>query len=188
METIDSYISRLELAERGLSSEDKSELIKEVISVFSDQIPGIRKGLDRSRQRITAISSSYSPPPRTYDDIGDIRKLIGKLKVQRESMSKLNEDTQNRNTILITQTANPYMMQNQSTSLSVSISEVLDAVREDDYSEDDAKEIKALLLEAECNRGNESKLKEIGKKIADFAFDKAVSSLPSLLSFLASLF
>lgn len=188
MSIIDSYIDRLEQAENGSSEEDKSELVKEVVSVFSDRIPTIKSGLDRYKARVVAIGPNCRPSPLTCDDDGDIRKLIGKLKMYRESQCSQRADEGNRGNVYVTQNANPYMSQSQSAALAVSISQVLDAVETDDFSEEEQQELKAMLLDAECNKGNEPKLREIGKKIADFAFDKAVSSLPNLLAFVANLF
>lgn len=186
--TIDSYIDRLEDAENGLGQEEVPALIKEVVSVFAGQIPDIKKGLDRYKARAVAIGSNYSPSHRTYDDVGDIRKLIGKLKLHRDSCCQTKEGDKSSGGIYMVQNANPSVSQNQNTTISVSVSQVLDAVKADDFSEDELKEIKSLILDAECNRENKSKLREIGKKIADFAFEKAVASLPILLSFVANLF
>lgn len=88
----------------------------------------------------------------------------------------------------VTQNANPQISQTQNLTMNISVSQVLEAMEADDLSEEDIRDIKALLLDAEISKGDESKLKAIGKKIADFAFDKATSSLPALLSFVTGLF
>lgn len=89
--------------------------------------------------------------------------------------------------VSVTQNANPKISQSQTTNVNVAIQDVVRAVDADDLSDEERKEIKALLLDAEANKDDKGKLQKIGKQIADWGFDKGVESLPKLLSFLAGL-
>lgn len=184
MTMIDEYIENLEKADVGSRDTSIASIVKETVSVFSGCIPEIKKGLDAYRGRVGTIGTVFY-----YDNKGDVKKLIGKLRLYQESHSaERTENAEASNSVTVIQNASPQISQTQSVAVSISIAQAIEAVEHDDLKEDDLKEIKALLLDAQMSKGDESKLKAVGKKIADFAFDKAVSSLPALLSFVAGLF
>lgn len=79
MSQIDSYIKRCEGVLDGSSGESPGTLVEEIVSVFAGRDEKIRHGLDRYRGRISVGDSV----PR-YDDLGDVRKLLGKLQLLRE--------------------------------------------------------------------------------------------------------
>ena len=89
--------------------------------------------------------------------------------------------------VSVTQNANPSISQSQTTNVNVAIQDVVRAIDTDDLSDEQRKEIKALLLDADANKDDKGKLRKIGKQIADWGFEKGVESLPKLLSFLAGL-
>lgn len=198
MNIIDEYINKLEDSLNNDSYEAQGLLVKEVVATFSECIPTIKTGLDRYKGRIAILggSSSYTPPK--YDNAGDIRKLMGKLRVYQESNQTLpreqNEQKEvekkhdEERSITIIQNANPNVMQTQNVTMSVSFSQVISAIDLDGLNDDDVMKIKTLLTDAEANRGNESKLRQIGREVADFAFEKAKASLPIILGYLSSLF
>ena len=84
--------------------------------------------------------------------------------------------------------ANPTVSQVQNVTVGVTISQVMEKVAQDGLSAEEVSEIRALLEEADKCRGDESRLRKVGKKIAYFALDKATSSLPALLTYVAGLF
>ncbi|MEE0706955.1 MAG: hypothetical protein UCH28_11330 [Adlercreutzia sp.] len=79
----EQYLARMEGALDGSNDEDKGLLVKEVVSVFADSLPNIKQGLDRYRARIGTIGTSF-----TYDDTGDLKKLVGKIRQQREDRQR----------------------------------------------------------------------------------------------------
>lgn len=79
MSMTDEYIARILATMENGSQNEKHALVEETASVFHDAIPGIRHGLDRFRQRASFPGSSL-----TYDDEGDLRKLLGKLELRQE--------------------------------------------------------------------------------------------------------
>lgn len=187
MSVAGEYIERLESALESGSYDEQKALVEETVATFSERIPTIKKELDRYKGRVAVLGpySSYTPP--VYDYKGDIRKLVGKLRLYQESSSAGDErkDDMVRN---INVYANPTMSQVQNVTMGVTVSQVMEKVAQDGLSAEEVSEIRALLEEADKNRGDESRLRKVGKKIVDFAFDKAVSSLPMLLSYVAGLF
>lgn len=187
MSVASEYVERLESALESGSYDEQKSLVEETVATFSERIPTIKKGLDRYKGRVAVLGpySSYTPP--VYNCKGDIRKLVGKLRLYQESSSAGDErkDDMVRD---INVYANPTMSQVQNVTMGVTISQVMEKVAQDGLSAEEISEIRALLEEADKCRGNESKLRKVGKKIVDFAFDKAVSSLPMLLTYVAGLF
>lgn len=187
MSVADDYIEKLgSLLDNG-SYEEQKALVEETVAAFSGCIPTIKKGLDRYKGRAVALGpcSSYTPP--VYDCAGDIRKLIAKIRIHQES-SAVCEERKDNMVRDINVYASPTMSQVQNATVGVTISQAMERVAQDDLSDEDIREIRAFLEEADRCRGDESKLRKVGRKIADFAFDKAVSSLPTLLTYVAGLF
>lgn len=94
------YISKIESLSTNASEDDKAALVKDAVSVFSDAIPGIKKGLDRYKSRAIGVGTVVR-----YDNSGDLRKLLDKLRLRCEdeareatanpvlgATAKLNED------------------------------------------------------------------------------------------------
>lgn len=79
MSKTDEWIARIEEALKNGGQSEKHALVEEAASVFHDVIPGIRHGLDRFGQR-----ASIPGRPMSYDDDGDLRKLLGKLELRQE--------------------------------------------------------------------------------------------------------
>lgn len=187
MSVADEYIERLESALESGSYDEQKALVEETVAAFSECIPTIKKELDRYKGRVAVLGpySSYTPP--VYDCEGDIRKLVGKIRMYQESSLTSDEgrDDAVRN---INVYANPTMSQVQNVTMGVTISQVMEKVAQDGLGAEDVREVRTLLEEADKCRGDESKLRKVGRKIVDFAFDKAVSSLPTLLTYVAGLF
>lgn len=79
MSQISSYIKRCEGVLDGSSREKPGALVKEIVSVFAGRDEKIKHGLDRYRGRISVGDSAPS-----FDDLGDIKKLLGKLRLLKE--------------------------------------------------------------------------------------------------------
>ena len=87
MSQSEEYIKRMQDALAGISTEDKGVLVREVVAIFADSLPNIKNGLDRYRGRVATIGSTV-----TYDNEGDLRKLIGKLRQQEEDRQRELDD------------------------------------------------------------------------------------------------
>lgn len=79
MSQVSSYIKRCEEVIDGSSREDPGSLVKEIVSVFAGKDDKIRHGLDRYRGRVSVPGGTTN-----YDNLGDIKKLLGKLKLISE--------------------------------------------------------------------------------------------------------
>lgn len=80
MSLVDNYISQIDNTIDASDDHAISNLVKEIVSVFSGSDPHIKTGLDRYR------GGSISPGmTNTCDDIGDLKKLRGKLLVLKEN-------------------------------------------------------------------------------------------------------
>ncbi|MDJ1129826.1 hypothetical protein QJ043_07025 [Olsenella sp. YH-ols2217] len=92
--------------------------------------------------------------------------------------------------VRVTQNTSPRLVQNQTTTVTVGIQEVTRALDADGLTEEEQAKVKAMLVDAQAAKadGDQSRLRKVGKGIADWAFDKGVASLPTLLGYLASLF
>lgn len=80
MSMIKEYIDKAERALESDADEDERELVvKDIVSVFGSRIPSIKDGLDRYRARASFVGERIY-----YDNAGDLRKLLSKLKLLQE--------------------------------------------------------------------------------------------------------
>lgn len=77
------YISKIESLPTSASEDDKATLVKDTVSVFSERIPGIEKGLDCYKARAIGVNTVVR-----YDNDGDLRKLLDKLWLRREDEAR----------------------------------------------------------------------------------------------------
>ena len=82
MTVVDEHIKALEDALFLNDSTELKRAVENTIGVFSGNIDGLIKGLDRGRVKAIPISGSVQ-----YDDVGDAQKLIGKLKLYKETFA-----------------------------------------------------------------------------------------------------
>lgn len=87
MSQSEEYIKRMKNALEGISAEDKGELVKETVAVFADSLPNIKHGLDRYRARAISPGGIIN-----YDNDGDLKKLIGKIRQQEEDHQREIDD------------------------------------------------------------------------------------------------
>lgn len=88
MAYIDDFIAELEAALKSGDHEQLGSLVKDAVSMFSEDIPTIKVGLDRYKGRISAIGSQ----PIELDNKGDARKILGKLKQLKDSRQSINDE------------------------------------------------------------------------------------------------
>ena len=62
------------------------ELVETLVSEWLEYIPSIKKGLDRSKSRVVSIET-----PIRYDNVGDLKKIRGKLMAYKESQPIKNQ-------------------------------------------------------------------------------------------------
>lgn len=90
MSQVSSYIARCEEVIDGSSRENPGSLVEEIVSVFAGRDDKIRHGLDRYRSRVSVGDGGAN-----YDNLGDIRKLLGKLRLisEEEQAALLKSDS-----------------------------------------------------------------------------------------------
>lgn len=173
-----NFIERCDaMLEDGVSEQERKDFCYEVSAVYGREIPGFDDYL---------WSDIYgSPEPEKHIPLIK-SKLLGRK--DRIIQNAKQEAAQVVNNLNAQQNANPIIAQTHNTTIGISFNQIIKSIDEDDMSEEEKRELKALLADAEAAKGKNLKLREIGKKIADFAFNKAVSSLPALLNYMAGLF
>ena len=180
MSILDEQIMQLEHA---LASEDSEKLeaaIEESVSVFSDDIPKIKEGLDRYRSRIIPLGYEI-----TYDNEGDARKLMAKLKKHKEKSISARDSRRNSPSVVVN--ANPVSMANASASIDATFSITMSqmwALPSETLSSEQKQELAKMLQEVEDSKGDDGKLKEAGKAVADWLFDHAVKAIPTVMPYI----
>lgn len=88
MACIDDFIAKLEKAIQDNDCEQLGDLVQDAVSTFSEDIPTIKSGLDRHKARMVVIGDS----PVQYDNNGDARKILGKLKQYKDSRQAMIDE------------------------------------------------------------------------------------------------
>lgn len=179
MNLTEEYIVRCDSA-ASLDESEKRDLIKEIVGVFSEDIPKIRAELDLYAPRAffgaeTAIK---------FDFDGDLRKLKAKLTrlLETQSMSKPASPKQ-----IINVTQN----NENSATISVSIDVTIDKIEKlsHDVLSDEDKEVligKITTLERDVKKGSSrkaiwAKAVSVIKWIADKGVEVGIAALPYII-------
>lgn len=185
-ELIEEYIQKLE----GANGAELAGIVEETVAVFAETLPSIKKNLDRYAARAFIVGS----PAPVYDYEGDRRKLIGKLRVylkaQEQAATAVSAAGAQAPNINVTQTANPSISQTQVVTIDACFLEAQKAVSKDEaLTKEERGALNQLILEAaEQEESSDDALRKIGREIVSFLFDKATSSIPAVLTYLAQLF
>lgn len=168
--------------EDALFSNDSTELkraVENTIGVFSGNIDGIIKGLNRGRAKAIPISESVQ-----YDDVGDAQKLIGKLKLYKETFTpdiSTKASSGMSLTFFNSNTATSSM--NPAIDLRATVSQVNEMPNS--IMNDAAKqELITLLARLEASRTDGKKrVTETAKNVCDWLFDKGAEAIPKVMPF-----
>lgn len=83
MSLAQEYIDKIEQLPPNATEGEKEALVKDAVSVFSEAIPGIKKGLDQFSGRAGGIGTTMR-----FDNDGDLRKLLDKLRLLKEEEAR----------------------------------------------------------------------------------------------------
>lgn len=146
-------------------------------------VPHPKRGLSLFKQRMTVIGFggrySTTPPMPTEEDIkNDVHKLLGKLEGWKEMMldptSKAGKHSiENHNININNNSLNAQAASSSFSSVQIDLSITIEAIESSDLSEDQIKELKALMLDLSAAKGKDAKT--IAEKLKD-ALDIAKSS------------
>ena len=179
MTVVDEHIKALEDALFLNDSTKLKKTVENTIGVFSGSIDGIIKGLDRGRVKAIPLDGTVQ-----YDDVGDAQKLIGKLKLYKETLAPV--------TPIATSSGMSLNFYNSNTATS-SINQAIDfratvaQVNEipNSVMDDTAKqELITLLAHLEASQaGGKTKVTKAAKKVCEWLFDKGVEAIPRVMPF-----
>lgn len=186
--TVDRYVSRIdEEISGGKASGSAAVLVRDIVGLFSEDIPGIKRGLDRYRQRVWA---SGMPSPE-IDDLHDLELLKKKLLMFRDELIGSAADTHpsgggagQLNIYLdnsATQTVSADSHAAATANATVTVTQTIEALESCSLSPEEFSEMKAAIADLEAAKGKApetlcekaSKLLDLAKKGADTA--KAVA-------------
>ena len=175
MTVVDEHIKALEDALFLNDSTELKRAVENTIGVFSGNIDGLIKGLDRGRVKAIPISGSVQ-----YDDVGDAQKLIGKLKLYKETFApdiSTKASSGMSLTFFNSNTATSSM--NLAIDFRVTVSQVNEIPNS--IMNDAAKqELITLLAQLETSRTDGKKrVTEAAKNVCDWLFDKGVEAILS---------
>lgn len=179
MTVVDEHIKALEDALFLNDSTELKRAVENTIGVFSGNIDGLIKGLDRGRVKAIPISGSVQ-----YDDVGDAQKLIGKLKLYKETFApdiSTKASSGMSLTFFSSNTATSSM--NLAIDFRVTVSQVNEIPNS--IMNDAAKqELITLLAQLETSRTDGKKrVTEAAKNVCDWLFDKGVEAIPKVMPF-----
>ncbi|WP_417046244.1 hypothetical protein [Enorma massiliensis] len=198
VDAVDKYVSRIdEEISDGKASGSAAVLVRDIVGLFSDDIPGIKRGLDRYRQRIWV---SGMPGPE-IDNLHDLQLLREKLLMFRGELigdapgtpssgggtGPLNIYLDNS----ATQTVSADSHATATATTAVTVTQTIEALESCSLSPEELSEMKAAIAELEAAKGKApeticekaSKLLDLAKKGTDTA--KAVA--PYVASALSAL-
>lgn len=128
-------------------------------------VPHPKRGLSLFKQRMTVIGFggrySTTPPMPTEEDIkNDVHKLLGKLEGWKEMIldptSKAGKHSIENHNVNINN-VNALADSFSSSSAQVDLSVTIEAIESSDLTEDQTKELKALMLDLSAAKGKDSK-------------------------------
>ena len=187
MAIVDEYIERcIKAINTDGASEDRGKLVKEIVATFSEDIPSIKKGLDRYRGRIITPGETIR-----YKNDEDIKALLGKLRSYKERIERTATEYSQLPAITLNQTMNNVV------EVHVSLAQTVELINKIDtsiLSADEKIELLGLMAELEGLKNDKTKKStalDIANRIFDKAIDKGtevvVASLPQILSVLQTL-
>lgn len=175
--TLSNFILRCDaMLKEDVSDEGRKAFCYEVSGVYSREIPGFDDYL--------WLDGYGSPDPQKHIPLIKSKLLGHKDRIiqgaKRDAAHVINNVSAQQN-------ANPTISQSQNTNIGITFSQAMHSICKDEFSEQDMMAIKSLLADAEASKGDDSKLRKAAREIVDFAFDKAISSMPVLLNYAAGL-
>ncbi len=196
-DAVDRYISRIdEELERGRVCKSSADLVRDIVGLFSADVPNIKHGLDRYRQRVWVPGM----PADKVDDLHDLRLLKEKLLMHRDRIDEGDPSPSSGQTpptpVSISINSNPTQTVSVSSSsfstsaITVTVSQVCDAVDADPgLSEEQKAELQELLVQAKgaAAKGDSGLFSRIGSKVME-GVEKATPGLVvKVLEFLLGL-
>ena len=197
IDVVDRYISRIDRElEKERSCKSSTDLVRDVVGLFSADVPNIKHGLDRYRQRLWAPGM----PVEAIDDLHDLRLLREKLLMYRDRIAEGDPSPSSGQTppapISVnvnsspTQTVSVNSSALSTSAVAVTVSQICDAVDADPgLSEEQKAELQELLVQAKgaAAKGDSSLFARIGSKVME-GVEKATPSLVvKVLEFLLGL-
>lgn len=195
-DTVESWINKIDkrLSEKPDAEMDK-KLAKDIVSVFSDEIEGIKRGLDRYRSRVYFGGSA----PIDIDDRGDLAKLKGKLEIHlakhvEQLPGDIRDDRGTASMPSIHFEANPQVNVTShsvaSISQEISLTTVHELIDSDGGLSDEEKAYLTSLLEEaekEAAKKNSGAFSRIGAKIMEGVENATPGVVSGAIGYLASL-
>lgn len=129
-------------------------------------VPHPRRGLSFFKQRMAVIGISgyqiYPPKPTDENIKNDVKKVIGKLEDWKEmtldpASVAGKHSIENHNVNINTNNVNALSDSSSSSSVQVDLSLTIEAIESSDLTEDQIKELKALMLDLSAAIGKDSK-------------------------------
>ena len=183
MSWIDDVINEGRRSLKSSNQEMMEEYIKSAVERMSfEGVPEPKNGLIYYRQQMAVISATgcqIFPPYPTKEDIkNDVQKILGKLEEWKKMMldptSKAGKHSiENHNININTNSLNAQAASSSFSSVQIDLSITIEAIESSDLSEDQIKELKALMLDLSAAKGKDAKT--IAEKLKD-ALDIAKSS------------
>lgn len=178
------YIKRCNNVLDRTSGEDPGALVEEIISIFAKQDHLIKSGLDRYRLR----AFSRCDQAMAYDDMGDVRKLLGKLELLKEEEEKRSKHDGILSDIAKSnQGPTAVAMSSSQAMVSMNITKVLhniDSIDKSEVSLEEKEEIKTLLNKVEDSKvfsKKEKAVKEVLGWLSEHSMDLITSVLPYII-------
>ena len=196
-DAVDRYISRIdEELERGRVCKSSADLVRDVVGLFSADVPNIKHGLDRYRQCVWVPGM----PADKVDDLHDLRLLREKLLMYRDRIAEGDPSPSTGQTPPAPVSININNSPTQAVSVSsssfstsavtVTVSQICDAVDADPgLGEEQKAELQELLAKAKgaAAKGDSGLFARIGSKVME-GVEKATPSLVvKVLEFLLGL-
>lgn len=178
------YIKRCNNILDGTSGEDPGALVEEIISIFAKQDDLIKSGLDRYRLR----AFGRCDQAMAYDDMGDVRKLLGKLELLKEEEEKRSKHDGILSDIAKSnQGPTAVAVSSSQAMVSMNITKVLhniDSIDKSEVSLEEKEEIKTLLNKVEDSKvfsKKEKAVKEVLGWLSEHSMDLITSVLPYII-------
>lgn len=182
MSWIDETIEDGKKALRSADREAMEEFLRNATKRMEfEDIPHPRKGLNYFKQRMTTVSfggrCSVTPPEPNEEDIkNDVHIVLRRLEEWKEMMfdptSKAGKHSIENHNVNINN-VNALADSSSSSSAQVDLSVTIEAIESSDLTEDQIKELKALMLDLSAAKGKDAKT--VAEKLKN-ALDVAKSS------------
>lgn len=183
---IDEQIDKLEYVIADGTDSAIEEAVKDCVSIWKEEIPTIKHGLDRYRARVSTIG--YEPK---IDNSGDARKLIGKLKLHKEKTEMTQDEFKTASHYFVVnnnQTNNADLSAEATTFTSTTLSATMSclwSIPDTELTQLDKQDIANLLneLNIASNSKDVPKIQSLAKKVSNTILDKCIKYAPQLMSY-----